>query len=52
MTKVNSLGAAKPNDSMFKRGYTINLAPNAVNKPATEQPPAKPPKKPDRHGKA
>jgi hypothetical protein len=31
---------------MQKRGYIINLAPNAVNKPAAEKPPAKPPKQP------
>jgi hypothetical protein len=46
MAKVNSLGKAKPNDRMFKRGYTVSLAQNAVNKPAAEKPPAKPPKNP------
>lgn len=43
MSKVNSLGAAKPNDKMFKRGYTVNVAPNAVNK--NKPAPAKPTKK-------
>lgn len=43
-TKINNLGKAKPNDRMFKRGYTVNLAQNAVNKPAAEKPPAKPSK--------
>jgi hypothetical protein len=41
MTKINNLGKAKSNDRMFKRGYTVNLAPNAVNKPAAApEPPA------------
>ena len=40
------LGKAKPNDRRFKRGYLINLAPNAINKPAAEKPPANPPDKP------
>jgi hypothetical protein len=50
MIKVNSLGKAKPNDRMFKRGYTVNLAPNAINKPAAEKPASatKPPASPDR----
>jgi hypothetical protein len=45
---VRHLGKAKPNDPMHKRGYLINLAPNAT----TKKTPAKPPKKPDGHGKA
>jgi hypothetical protein len=39
---VRNLGKAKPNDRMYKRGYVINLAPNATNKPAAEKPPASP----------
>ena len=47
MSKVNDLGLAKPGSPMLKRGYTINLAPNAIaKKPATtEKPPAKPKRK-------
>jgi len=30
---VRDLGKAKPGSGMHKRGYVINLAPNAVNKP-------------------
>jgi hypothetical protein len=38
---------------MFKRGYTINLAPNAINKPAAEEPAATPelPANPERKKK-
>jgi hypothetical protein len=43
---VKHLGEAKPNSPFFTRGYTINLAPNATNKPAAEtKPPAKPKRK-------
>jgi hypothetical protein len=43
---IKFLGKAKPNDPFFTRGYTINLAPNATNKPPAEtKPPAKPKRK-------
>jgi len=42
---VKHLGKAKPNSPFFTRGYTVNLAPNAINKPAAEKPPAKPERK-------
>jgi hypothetical protein len=46
MSKINNLGKAKPGSRMFTRGYTINLAPNAIAKqPTTEKPPAKPKRK-------
>jgi hypothetical protein len=35
-------GNAKPDSRMYKRGYIINLAPNAVKKPTAAVP--KPPK--------
>jgi hypothetical protein len=41
---VRNLGKAKPDSRMYKRGWLINLAPNATtNKPAEK--PAKPAKK-------
>jgi hypothetical protein len=45
-----NLGKAKPGSRMHKRGYIVNLAPNAVNKPAAEKPAAtpEPPASPDR----
>jgi hypothetical protein len=48
MTEFENLGRAKPGSRMLKRGYTINLAPNATNKPLAE---TKPPAKPEREKK-
>jgi hypothetical protein len=47
MTKLVSLGRAKPDSRMFKRGYTINLMSNVPQeKPAAApEPPAKPKRK-------
>jgi hypothetical protein len=40
MAKVTSLGAAKPDSEVFKRGYTINLNPTGkpAGKPAEKAP--------------
>jgi hypothetical protein len=45
-TKVNDLGKAPEGSEFYKRGFTINIAANAVTKPAAApEPPAKPKRK-------
>jgi hypothetical protein len=45
-TKVNDLGKAPEGSEFYNRGYTVNIAANAVTKkPTAAKPPAKPERK-------
>ena len=45
MAKVNSLGHAKPDSRMFKRGYLATLIPNKPTEKPAEKPEEKPSEK-------
>jgi hypothetical protein len=46
MAKVSSLGHAKPDSRMFKRGYLVNLIPIKRTEKPAEKPAEKPEEKP------
>jgi hypothetical protein len=45
MARVNSLGHAKPDSRMFKRGYLVNLIPIKRTEKPAEKPEEKPSEK-------